>query len=189
MRQARNQREMYADSASSLVAPAGLPDRPLTSHVQLFQENQVKSESTNLGSLYTMKPSSLGREVRDIGETSRQHISSMPLYTRGIIRHTFLPLCTSSDRLAELGQVVSPDTQDTSIPHGWQLPALNPVLDGTRSHFQQLGHFLRRVDPAYLGRFWQNRRLFPRWHTQPCLLKVVSLGRTSLNFTEKFCTH
>ena len=103
-------------------------------------------------------------------------------------RYTFLQLRTSSDRLTELRQVFSPNPQDTSISHGWQLPTLNPVLDGTRRDFEQLGYFLGRVDATDLGSLWENRRFLFSWHTQIGPLRVVSLGRTSLNLTEELCT-
>jgi hypothetical protein len=102
--------------------------------------------------------------------------------------YTFLQLRTSSDRLTELCQIFSPNPQDTTIAHGWQLPAPNPVLNGTRRDFQQLSYLLGRVDAAYLGGLWQNRRFLFGWHTQIGLLMVVSLGPTSVNLTEEFCT-
>ena len=93
-----------------------------------------------------------------------------------------------SDRFAEPGQVISSNTQDTSIPRRWQLPALNPVLDSPHGDLQQLGNFLGGIHPANLRRFWQHGRLFLRWHTQVLPFKVVSLGPYSLNLTEEFCT-
>src|SRR5262245_27017894 len=103
--------------------------------------------------------------------------------------YTFLPLRTSSGHLAELGQIFSSDTQDTSIPHSWQLSTLDPILDCPCGDFQQFGNFLGRIHPTDLRRFWHDRRFFLSWHTQQRPFKVVSLDRTSINLTENFCTH
>ena len=84
-------------------------------------------------------------------------------------------------------QVSLANTQEPSIAHRGEAPGANPLLHSTRGDFQQLGYFFGRIQTPYLCGLWQYRLLFPCWHTQPRLLKVVSLGRTSLNLTEKLC--
>ena len=150
---------------------------------------QVKSESTNLRSWYTMGYPFLRGYRGALGTAACKHLSSVPFCVPDVYtRYTCLPLRTPCDSLPKLRQVFSPNTQDTSVALRWKLPPLNPILDGTRGHLQQFRNFLGRIDSAYFGRFWQDRRLFPRWHTQPCSFKVVSLGRISLNLTEELCT-
>lgn len=183
----------HAGRSPHLDHPGGL----LQGTAQLFQErNQVKSESTNPGRQYTMGYPFLRAYpflrgyTGALGRGAGKLLSSVPFCVPDVYtRYTFLQLRTFARHLAELRQLVSSDTIDTTIPHRWELPGTNPLLHGTRVDFQQLGYFLGRIDPAYFGRLWQDRRLFPRWHTQQCPFKVVSLGRTSLNLTEKLCTH
>ena len=159
--------------------------------VQLFQiKNQVKPEWTNHGLEYTMgSPFPFqGGYTGALGDNAWRWWSSVPFCIPNVhTRYTYLPLRTTSNSLPKLRQVVSPNTQDTSKAHRRELPRPNPLLDGAWGHFQQLGNFLGRIDAPYLGSLWQDRRLFLAWwHTQQCPLKVVSLGRTSLNLTEKF---
>src|SRR5262245_36894977 len=55
---------------------------------------------------------------------------------RVYIRYTFLPLRTSYGSLPKLCQVFSPDTQDTSIAHRWEVAigrALQPFPRSKRS--------------------------------------------------------
>ena len=153
---------------------------------------QVKSESesTNPGLQYTMVHPSFREDTGALGERAGKLLSLMPFCIPNVhTRYTCLALRTPAGHLAELHQVFSSNTIDTTIPHCWELPGTNPLLYGTHVDFHQLGYFLGRIDPAYFGRLWQDRRLFPRWHMQQRPFKVVSLGRTSLNLTEKLCTH